>query len=378
MNQRKNIVFIDNKQTISSDFRVPRYFLFQSILEKEGFQTNIIFGRFHHGLKKYIDSSENIKKNNIGIKNLSYSRHLSVSRLFSELFFGFQVLFKSFHILKQAKIIVLNDSGIFYNYIFYIIKPICKYKILLDSNDLWPEIFFKKKNIIKDILIFLKFKLYDFSDFFICVNKSYFDYYNKPLKSILHKQVIPLGLTQNIYDKIKSDLFEKDSKRILYLGSFGENYEIEKIVEFAEKNNVFVDFFGTGDKYSFLVKKEITTNGLITVNEPKALENFKFSKNKYLCGLAIYNKNSLVEFPTKVFDYWAFNLPVVTSVGKELIGLFERKPYLGLYTENLNHINFNELQLRFKETKCYDKSEYLVINDIVLSFFKKIYLNEKR
>ena len=166
MNQRKNIVFIDNKQTISSDFRVPRYFLFQSILEKEGFQTNIIFGRFHHGLKKYIDSSENIKKNNIGIKNLSYSRHLSVSRLFSELFFGFQVLFKSFHILKQAKIIVLNDSGIFYNYIFYIIKPICKYKILLDSNDLWPEIFFKKKNIIKDILIFLKFKLYDFSDFF--------------------------------------------------------------------------------------------------------------------------------------------------------------------------------------------------------------------
>jgi hypothetical protein len=372
MRKKRSIVFIDNKQTYSTEFRIPRYFIFQSILEKEGFDTCVIYGKFHHGLKKYINLDKNHERKNIGIKNISYQNHISIARLFSEIFFGFQVLFKSFKILKKAKIIVLNDSAILYNYLFYFLKPFFNYQILIDSNDLWPEIFFRNETLLKKILVNLKLKLYGLSDFFISVNKSYFDYYKSIIKNVKHKEIIHLGFSKNMYFDLKCNLFDKDSRRLLYLGSLGANYEIEKIVEFAEKNNIGVDFFGTGDKYSYLLAKEKITNGLVSVYEPKGLKDFKLTNKKYLCGLAIYNHNSLVKFPTKVFDYWTFNLPVVCSVGDELKDLFDSKSYLGIYVDNLQNIKYEDLQKRFYKSNDKNKTENIVIDNIVSSFFKKL------
>lgn len=322
------ILFIDNKQTPSANFRTPRYVLFSQVLRQEGIESELILGSWHHGLKKRVTTKSNSQHL---INNISYQNHVGLKRLLSELLFGFQVVLSKSRLLKRADLIVINDSSIFYNYIFFLLKPFFNYKILLDSNDLWPEIFVRSIKI-RRVFFLIKKIIYSHADFFIAVNKEYLSYYNY-LKS---KQlgVIDLGLTIEENENIRCNLFDSESRCFLYLGSLGVNYKIEEICQFILDNeNYSLDCFGSGSKENIVKEYHFISKGRINLYEPKSLDFFKNSEKKYCFGFALYSSDSLVRFPTKLFDYWAFSLPVLVNVGDEVQEKLKTNTELGLYID---------------------------------------------
>lgn len=359
------IVFIDNKQNISSEFRPPRYYLFSMVLIKENYKTECIFGSWHHQIKRR--KSENYDNVSF-INNLSYNSHIGLRRLFSELLFGFQVLFKKYKLIKNAKLIVLNDSGILYNYIFYFIKPFFNYKILLDSNDLWPEIFFKSE-LLKKLSYFIKSLIYKNSNYLIAVNTEYLEYY----KYLKHKNcgVIYLGLSNDETRKLECNLYDKDSNRLLYLGSLGANYMIDELIDFVIKNKKWsIDFYGSGDKRDIIFNALNLSNGRIRLFNPTSLEEIKIKNIKYSYGIALYDKRSLVKFPTKLFDYWMFSLPVIVNVGNEVEKMLNNNSDLGFFLKD--SLSQKDISNHQSTTKNNFSELDLSIDTDVKSLFKKI------
>lgn len=328
------ILFIDNKQTPSDGFRTPRYILFSEVLRKEGYATELILGSWHHGLKKRVVNESNGVHL---INDFAYKKHIGIKRFLSEFLFGYQVLFQHFKLVKKAKLIVLNDSSIFYNYLFFFLKPFFKYEILLDSNDLWPEIFVKNKRARKMFFNFKKI-IYSNANYFIAVNNEYLEYYTYLKNKSLG--VIDLGLTLDRNKDIKCNLFHKNSRRFLYLGSLGVNYKIEEICQFILDNEGYeLDCYGSGSKSNIVKEFELKSKGRIKLFEPKSLEYFKQSGNQYCFGLALYSADSLVKFPTKLFDYWAFSLPIIVNVGEDVSRRFEENNGLGCFLKENDVLN---------------------------------------
>ena len=364
------ILFIDNKQNITSSYRPPRYYIFSEILKKQGTECLCIFGSWSHLLKKRIESKTDSVKY---INNISYYSHKGLRRLLSEVFFGIQVLFKCSTLLNKAELLVINDSGVFYNFIFYLLKPIFKYKVVLDSNDLWPEIFFKSPKL-KNASYILKSILYKKTDYFIAVNNDYLDYY----KFLDSKKigVIYLGLSKELNKDIESNLFDKKSNRLLYLGNLGENYLIDEMCNFVLNNsNWCLDCYGSGPKENIIERFAIKTSGRIQLYEPCSLDKIKQKNIKYTFGLALYNSDSLVKFPTKLIDYWMFSLPVIVNVGEEVKQILLDYPELGLFLEHDSEFNIAAIS---KFVNNYDSSgstskffKYS-INDDVTKIFTEI------
>lgn len=369
------ILFIDNKQTPSEGFRTPRYILFLEVLRKQGYVTELILGSWHHGLKKRVVNESNSVHL---INDFSYKKHIGIKRFLSEFLFGFQVLFKHLKLLKKAKLIVLNDSSIFYNYLFFLLKPFFKYKILLDSNDLWPEIFVKNKRIRKIFFTFKKI-IYSNANYFIAVNKEYLEYYTYLKNKSLG--VIDLGLTLDRNKEIKCNLFNKNIRRFLYLGSLGVNYKIEEICQFILDNEGYeLDCYGSGSKSIVVKEFELKSKGRIKLFDPKSLKYFKQSANQYCFGLALYSADSLVKFPTKLFDYWAFSLPIVVNVGEDVNRRLKENPELGYFLKNNEEldkeiindylekydqvINENEFTINFRVSEVFDKINNLMKGEL--------------
>ena len=361
------ILFIDNKQTPSDGFRTPRYVLFSEVLRKEGYTTQLILGSWHHGLKKRIvNESDSIHL----IKSISYQKHIGVKRFLSEFLFGYQVIFQHLALVKKARLIVLNDSSLFYNYLFIFFKPFFKYKILLDSNDLWPEIFVKNKKVRKILFIFKRI-IYSKADYFIAVNKEYLDDYDY-LKS-KNLGVIDLGLTLERNKDIKCNLFNKNSRPFLYLGSLGVNYKIEDICQFIFDNEGYeLDCYGSGSKANIVKEFELKSKGRIRLFDPKSLEYFKKLGNQYCFGLALYSADSLVKFPTKLFDYWAFSLPIIVNVGEDVDKRLNDNPELGYFLKNNEDLNKKLIDDYLEKYNQVINENEFTIDARVLGVFSKI------
>lgn len=360
------ILLIDNKQTPSSSFRMPRYFLFKNILEKENVHVNLIVGSWHHGLKKRIQWKQ---EGVFFINTVSYINHIGLRRLLSEMCFGFQLL-KYINLFRKAKIIVINDAGFFYNYIIYLLSFVFRKKIVLDSNDLWPEIFFKKESV-KRFAYHIKKQLYRFSSYIISVNKEYLDYY-KYLKD-KSLGVIYLGYDTSYYYSIKTNLFDKDSRKFLYLGSLGANYEIETLCRFILNNEDYsLDCFGSGVKEEIVLEYAVKSGGRITLSRPMSLESFKDIEKKYCFGVAIYSENSLVEFPTKLFDYWTFSLPVLVNVGGEVREKIINNTSLGMFLLNDELIERKKIENYLINYKGDINKDDFLIEKSVANFYHQL------
>ena len=367
------IVFIDNKQTYSHEFRLPRYVLIENILCDRNIPCCLILGTWHHGLKKRI---ENRHHNYFSIDNISYKRHIGIRRFLSEILFGFQVYIRYRGIIRNATVLVVNDSGIFYNYLFYIMRSFYKYKIVLDSNDIWPETFFKHK-FLRKAAFFLKKLIYKRSDYLTAVNHEYLNYYNYLKANKLG--VVELGLTKKLFDEVKCDLFTKTKFNFLYLGSLGENYLIDDICKFIEVNSdCTIDFFGSGPKEKIIMNYHGRTNGRIKLHEPKALSYFKESNRKYCFGIALYSERSMVKFPTKLYDYWSFSLPVLVNVGGEVKHRIEQNKSLGIYLDSVSELNLELVKKYLINYKSVNFIDDIVINDKVDLVFNKLQLEISR
>ena len=84
----------------------------------------------------------------------------------------------------------------------------------------------------------------------------------------------------------------------------------------------------------------------------------------------MYDKRSLVKFPTKLFDYWMFSLPVIVNVGNEVEKMLNNNSDLGFFLEdNLDQkVILNHLLNKKKSISNLDFS----IDNKVKSLFKKI------
>jgi len=332
------ILFIDNKQNIPDKGRPTRFYSFLQILNENGIESSFIVGSWSHHFKRRIILDKTAV---YYVNNFSYYGHVGLRRLFSELFFGYQVLYKYSKLLNKADVLVFNDSGIFYNYLFYFLKPFFGYKIMLDSFDLWPEIFFKS-NFLKKITYNIKKMIFKKTDFFIAVNKDYSDYY-KFLKGKSYG-VIYLGSSKKVIKELACNIFDKSTKRLLYIGTFGVNYLIDEMCNFVISNPEWtLDCYGTGPKESVIKEYALNSNGRISVYGYVPLGEIIRNNNKYSFGVAIYSSNSLVKFPTKLIDYWTFSLPVLVNVGNEVEDLIVNCKELGLYLKNIEDFNNDNL-----------------------------------
>lgn len=216
----------------------------------------------------------------------------------------------------------------------------------------------------------LKKMIYSHVDFFIAVNKEYLSYYDYLKEKQLG--VIDLGLTLEENKNISCDLFDNNSRRFLYLGSLGVNYKIEEICQFIYENeDYYLDCYGSGSKENVVKEFEFKSSGRIKYHKPQSLDFFKNSEKHYCLGFALYSSDSLVRFPTKLFDYWAFSLPVLVNVGDVVQEKLLSKTELGLYIHNSN-LNAETIETYLRNYCGKIKEDDFTIDNQVFNVFKNI------
>lgn len=308
----KKVILVDNKQSIDLRYRLPRYALWHRYFLEAGLNSEIIVSNWSHSRKERLSCPE--IKNAHYIRTVAYKRNKSLSRLLSEVFFAFQLVPYITKNRRSKVLYIFNDSGFIYLQIILPFLKIIGQEFCIDSNDLWPEIF--GDNLITKHFTKRKFNLFKNAKFLYAVNETYFDYY-KSLK--LSGRVVHLTLPISEIDKIYSNYSAKSNKA-LYLGGLGVNYTPQSLSSFLVSEGVTeVHFYSKVDSVT-RINIEIAMGSMeLKFFSPDSLEKISRNGFVYKFGLSSYSKSSLVEFPTKFFDYGYMGLPILSNTYHEAV-----------------------------------------------------------
>ena len=200
--------------------------------------------------------------------------------------------------------------------------------------------------------------------------------YSKKFFNIYHDKisVIPCGtdfdlfnpktLDKRVSKNLKHQLKIKDKKVLLYYGSIGTNYLLDKKILFFKTINISNDwvflFIVNNDLdylNNYLIKKGLNRNSFIILN----LKRHKIPYYLNLADLAIFfyrkGMRSIGCSPTKLADLFSMNIPIITdsSLGdmKEIIKYNINK-------SKLIHI-FNKHQIRYNTYKILNDKRHIDI-----------------
>jgi glycosyltransferase involved in cell wall biosynthesis len=245
----------------------------------------------------------------------------------SFMFFG---LLAALIIWKKYDVVYVTSPPLFVGFIGLVLKVIHpKTKFVFEVRDLWPDVAVEmgelnNKKFIK-LSKKLEMKIYERADKIISVT-NYFK-----------KQIIFKGIPKNKISVIRngtdnSFLNNSDDQRkkkngnkftIIYAGNLGLAQNLSTVLyaasELREENIEFI-FAGLGpeeDKLHALVK-ELTLDKVQFVGEISKEDIGGYFK-KADCGIIPLKKIETFKgtIPSKIFDYMAFNLPILLGVDGE-------------------------------------------------------------
>lgn len=248
-----------------------------------------------------------------------YDRNIGLRRLWFERTFARRVLAWG-RTLPRPDVIVAADPPQFCGAAGRKLAAFHDSRLVLDCFDLWPELFvnaapralrpavrvgvqplrsMRRRNLRAAALV-------------IAVADRYRDVLIG--EGARNAITIPIGVDPNA---VRAAREPHERLTLVYAGSLGEHYDVETVLEAARAMDLDVVIAGQGPAEARLRSMAPPNVRFVGVVSPEELKHLYASAD---IGLAPYVAASMVALPTKLFDYLAAGLPVITSLDIDLYG----------------------------------------------------------
>ncbi|MDD5015725.1 MAG: glycosyltransferase family 4 protein [Atribacterota bacterium] len=280
------------------------------------------------------------------IKGLGYRKNISLQR-----YLDHRIIAKKFHYKfrhqKEPDIIIASMPDHFTAYEAVKYANSRKIPILVDVRDEWPDIFLdyipRAFRILARIFLFDDYRRLIFAlknaDGLLSMMQDVLDWslIKAKRKKIWKDKVFYIGASKPCIDSTVensnkfSGLRNKVKNRfvVTFIGTFGEYYNPQIIIEAAKKINMY----GLGDQYFFLIAGDGKYYATVK-NSAAAMENVfcpgwvKEPEIAFLLSLSsvgiIPCTKTIYAFPNKAFTYLSAGVPLISSVNGELKNIIEK------------------------------------------------------
>lgn len=274
-----------------------------------------------------------INQNNIEWKYITY--HYS---LFGKLYDFLLLLIYASKFIFFKKIDIIHCRSYIPTLSVFFINKIKKIKYIFDIRDFWADegIEIKKYKFIYNFIKKIEGKMIHESIHTVCLTTKAKKYIlNKYFKDCLDKYsnkitVIPCGtdfelfnpdkLKINIKNRIKKKFNPHNKNILLYYGSIGKNYLIDKKINFFKNINrlnewkfIFLVNNNFNELNNYLLSKGLKNNNFSIINSKREQLPYFLS----LANLSIFfyrqGMRSLGCSPTKLADLFSMNIPIITD-----------------------------------------------------------------
>tara|TARA_B100001094_G_C18145843_1_gene780638 strand:+ start:59 stop:1231 length:1173 start_codon:yes stop_codon:yes gene_type:complete len=356
-----------------------RSYLFAKKLDKIGRDVHFFTNRYNH-LDAHAKYTAELNKDN-NIKHIFAENDYFKNNKYLSVIFNCFAIIKTLR--KEHFDIIIGPSVPLLNSFFALIAKNKKTKFIFEIRDVWPDALvfngtISKLNPIYIILKIIEIIIYKNADGLISVLPKTFNYVRK------YNKELPQIYLPNCYDSYPryKKIFNKDKLKIIYIGRFNSNHDIEIILKSAqyllyEKNikNITFDIYGYGEKLD-LIKKYKYDNKIINLNlKGKISKNdiYTVSKKYDLALCAITNSKSH-QWGTnlnKIYEYLNSSLPVIFS------GNVPSNPVTmarcGFVCDNFNYKDLSNKIIMFSKLK---ENEKIKLSNNAKDFFDTNYYIE--
>ncbi|PKG84473.1 hypothetical protein CXF85_08385 [Colwellia sp. 75C3] len=346
----KNVWLINPYGTLPNEgWRNYRNVNLAESFSDKGFNVRWFIASFEHRTKAA--RTENIVFDSFSSEIITtplYRKNISLSRIYFEYVFGKNLIsYVNKNNLELPIVIILVSPSLFYASLIINFAKKNNIKVVIDVLDLWPEHFITV--LPKPIKAFSDFL---FSPLYYLRNKTLLkadgvvfcsrDFEEK----ICNKISLSSKLVSYIGTETKDTITKKcyEVVHIVYAGTLGESYDIQKIIDLAiiyELKNKKVVFHIAGGG----PLKESVYQASLSLSNLKfhgSLHPVKLDALLSMChiGLASYASDSSVSMPLKFYDYLCNGLIVLSSLKGEVNEIIESKCVGFNYDAN----NINQLE----------------------------------
>ena len=353
-----------------------RSYLFAKEFYKIGHNVTYFTNRYNH-LDDHKRSIRDLKLDN-NIKHIFVDNRNFKNKKIASVILNCLTIFK---FLRKNKFdIIISSSVPLINSFFAFIAKKKGTKFFFDLRDVWPDALFDTGQIsrINPIYIILKIMqiiIFKYSNGMISALTNTFNYINKYNKKIPR---IYMPNSYKPYLKYKKK-FNKKKLRIMYIGRFNHNHDIEIILQSAKYflhkkkiNNIIFDIYGYGSKLQY-IKNYIFKNNLTNVNLKGKIQKNKIynTSKKYDLALATITNAKSFQFGlnlNKIYEYFNSSMPVIFSGNAPFNPV--QQANCGYVCKNFSFVNLSKKILKFKKLTDNDKRK---LSNNAKNFFDKKY-----
>lgn len=309
-------------------------------LAERGHEVTLLVSGFDHATKssRSIREEFNIGRGVLKIRSIesgSYKRNISVSRIFFERAFG-EGAARELATMSAQDLLVLHEPAAFWAPALLSRMGTKRARYVLDVIDMWPEMF---RTVLPrqlkwvgepvwKVLERARAKVVHDAAGIVSVSEDYLPMLAIPIRT--PTRVVYWGIDLKRFESevakgaTLDDTTETTRPRLIYSGSIGEKYDMRTLLDAAcllqqQSWDGMIEVAGTGPLAGWLAK-EIGLKGLGNIRMHGTLHGPALASlyRSGAAGLATYSPGSAVSMPIKAFDYFAAELPIITSVELEL------------------------------------------------------------
>tara|TARA_B100001093_G_scaffold490550_1_gene529707 strand:- start:989 stop:2188 length:1200 start_codon:yes stop_codon:yes gene_type:complete len=298
-------------------------------------------------------------------------------------FFDFvKIFFYTFFFKFFFSIKLVHCRSYIPSFSLFLINKITKIAFIFDIRDFWADegLEIKKYKLIYKIIKKIEGHIINDAYHVVCLTNAAKKYiinlYSKKYSNIDDKKIsiIPCGtdfdlfnpkiLNKRVSSKIRQSLKLKNKKVLLYYGSIGQNYLLDKKILFFKTiniNNDWIFLFIVNNELNYLqnylVENGINKKNFIIVNLQRNM--IPYYLNLANLSIFFYRKGmrSLGCSPTKLADLFSMNVPIITDSS---LGDMNEIIKYHLNKSKLLHI-FNKHQIRTKTNIILNEKKYIDI-----------------
>jgi glycosyltransferase involved in cell wall biosynthesis len=249
----------------------------------------------------------------------SYRRNISIRRLWFERTFARRVLDRGRR-LPRPDVILAADPPQFCGAAGRKLAAFHRVPLVLDCFDLWPELFVNAApralrslvSLAVQPLRSMRRRNLEAASLVIAVADAYRDVLLR--EGARNAITIPIGVDPTV---LRAPREPHARLTLVYAGSLGEHYDLATLLEAIRGIDADLVIAGQGPAEERLRRIAPANVRFAGVLGPDELRRVYASAD---IGLAPYVAASIVALPTKLFDYLAAGLPVITSLDIDLFG----------------------------------------------------------
>ena len=348
MNSRKKLCMITLYYWPFNPGRGTRHPKVITELLRNDFDLTVITSSYnindHNRNSKYIEYDDGIKI--VRLPLAQGGKNGFIGRALSETMFAFRSVFAAIKYVDRKSLVFAAGPPHFFGLIIPFIKLFKSSPCLALLTDMFPDVLFDmgivKSEFLKRIVKHICIKTYKDADHIMVITNQLRERLIEYSIEESKISVIELAVDTQIFSPAHTKEYLelgiphlKNKFVVLYSGSFNTMYDFDILLNAAryfalklENNDIQFLIRGDGEQRNYLLKsvselavKNVTVLG--PVNDTETVVSFINSAS--VCVVPVRDSKSIhMTHPSKIFEYWACEKPVICTSRDELADLIER------------------------------------------------------